>query len=94
MSDRSAWEGGGAVNLLDHFQLKENYFYQSKAPLAYYHRIWGYQLNTWPCFSGVLEKVTCPVYTCTVAYIRQVTFYKVQENTAMFNWSLFIFLFS
>ena len=26
-------------------------------------------------------------YMCIVAYTGQVTFYKVQENTAMFNWS-------
>ena len=28
---------------------------------------------TWPCVSGTLYKVTCPVYACTVAYIGQVT---------------------
>ena len=28
---------------------------------------------TWPCFSCTLDKVTCPVYTCTVAYTGQGT---------------------
>ena len=36
-------------------------------------------------FPSTLEKVTCPVYTCTVTYSGQVTFYKVPENTAIFN---------
>ena len=27
-----------------------------------------------------LEKVTCPVFVCTVAYTEQVTFYKVPET--------------
>ena len=31
--------------------------------------------------------VISDVYTCIVAYTGQVTFYKVPENTAMFNWS-------
>ena len=41
--------------------------------------------NTWPCVSSTLEKVTCPVYMCTVAYTEQVTFYKEEKNTAMFK---------
>ena len=32
------------------------------------------------CFSDTLLKVTCPVYTCTVAYIGQAIFYKVPEK--------------
>ena len=32
---------------------------------------------TWPCVSGTLEKVTCPVYGCKVAYTGQVTIYQV-----------------
>ena len=27
-----------------------------------------------------MEKVTCPVYTCTIAYAGQVTFYKVPRS--------------
>ena len=34
---------------------------------------------TWPYVSGILWIVACPVYTCTVAYNEQVTFYKVQQ---------------
>ena len=36
-------------------------------------QVQGHQLNMAACFSGILEKVACPVYT------RQVTFYKVPE---------------
>ena len=39
----------------------------------------GYQLNM-AMFFWHLEKVTCPVYICTVAYTWQVTFYKVPEK--------------
>ena len=35
----------------------------------------------WLCFSGTLEKVTYPGYTCTVAYTGKVTFYKILEKT-------------
>ena len=35
---------------------------------------------TWPCISGTLYKVTCPVYACRVSYTGQVTFYKVQKK--------------
>ena len=37
----------------------------------------GDQLYMAVCFE---EKVTCPVYVCSVAKIRQVTFYKVPEK--------------
>ena len=40
---------------------------------------------TWPCVSGTLQIVTCPVYAFTVAYTKQVTFNK--KNTAIFIWS-------
>ena len=35
---------------------------------------------TWPCISGTLYKLTCPVYASKVAYLRHVTFYEVQEK--------------
>ena len=41
--------------------------------------IQGYQLNM-AVFFFYLEKVTCPVYTCTVTYTGQVTLYKAQER--------------
>ena len=48
----------------------------------------GEQLNMAVFFMvGTLEKVTSPVYTCTVAYTGKVTFYKVPEKTVIFNWS-------
>ena len=31
--------------------------------------------------------MTCPVYTCTIAYTGQNIFYKVQKDTTMFIWS-------
>ena len=37
------------------------------------------QLNM-AVFYGTLYKLTCPMYMCTVAYIVQVTFYKVPEK--------------
>ena len=40
--------------------------------------------QTWLCFSGTLEKVTCHVYKCKLAYTEQVTFYKVPEKKEMF----------
>ena len=45
--------------------------------LPFTYRVTSY---TWPCVSGTLYKVTCSVYACTVAYTRQVTFYKVLEK--------------
>ena len=48
---------------------------------------WWYRVtsHTWPCISGNLKKVTCPVYAYTIAYIEGVTFHKVQDiYTAMF----------
>ena len=42
---------------------------------------------TWPCFSGTFQKVTCPVYTCTVAYTKILSFTMYQKNMVMFNWS-------
>ena len=41
--------------------------------------IQGDQLNM-AVFFWYLEKVTCPVYTCTVAYTGQVNLYKVTEK--------------
>ena len=41
------------------------------------YRVTGYK---WSCFPGTSEKVSCPIYTFTVAYTRQVTFYKVPEK--------------
>ena len=43
-----------------------------------------FETTGWPVkhgcvFSGTLEKVTFPVYSCTLAYTEQVTFYKVPE---------------
>ena len=35
---------------------------------------------TWPCVSGTLLTVTCPVYLCAVTYTGQVTFYKVPKT--------------
>ena len=43
----------------------------------------GKQLKTMPCVSITLLKVIYLVYTCSEAYIEQVTFY----STAMLNWS-------
>ena len=40
-------------------------------------KVQGDQLN--------MDKVTCPVYTCTVAYTEQVTFYKVPEKHGHIN---------
>ena len=40
-------------------------------------------------FFWYVVKVTCTVYTCTVAYTGQVTFYKVPENMAIFIWSVY-----
>ena len=45
--------------------------------IAFYYRVTSY---TWPCVSGSLLKVTCPVYPCSVTYIGQVTFYKIPEE--------------
>ena len=42
-----------------------------------YYRVTSLTLS---CFSGTLEKVICPVYTCSVAYTGKVTFQKLQEK--------------
>ena len=46
----------------------------------------GDQLNI-TVFFVMFEKVTCPVYVTVHVYTEQVTFNKVPEITAMFNWS-------
>ena len=42
----------------------------------------------WPVNHGRVFLITCPVYFSIHLYTGQVTFYKVPEITAMFNWSL------
>ena len=49
-------------------------------------KVQGDQLNV-AVFVGTFSKTTFSAYTCTVAYTWQIFFYKVLENTAMFNWS-------
>ena len=34
---------------------------------------------SWPCFSGTLTKVTCPVWATVHVYTGLVTFYKVPK---------------
>ena len=51
-------------------------------------KLQGDQLNMAVFYSGTLKKVTCPVYTCSVAYILDKPLYvRYKKNTAKFNWS-------
>ena len=49
------------------------------AEMAAEPRYTGWQVKH-GCVFGTLYKVTCQVYTCTVAYTGQVTFYKALEK--------------